>query len=63
MIPSEQGSGSTKSGASDLYVEDFAEFMTPLQPQLSKQDKIVNAMPFIAFGVIVVLAVVFIFTM
>jgi hypothetical protein len=44
-------------------VEDFAEIMTPLQPKLSKQDKIVNAMPFIAFGVIVVLAVVFVFTM
>jgi hypothetical protein len=44
-------------------VEGFAEHMTPLQPQLSKQDKIVNAMPFIAVGVIAVLAVVFIFTM
>jgi len=63
MIPSEQGPGSTKIGASDLYVEGFAEHMTPLQPQLSKQDKIVNAMPFIAVGVIAVLAVVFIFTM
>lgn len=44
-------------------MEDFAEIMTPLQPKLSTQDKIVNAMPFIAFGVIVVLAIVFVFTM
>jgi hypothetical protein len=34
-----------------------------MQPKMSKQDKIVNAMPFIAFGVIVVLAIVFVLTM
>ena len=34
-----------------------------MQGKMSTQDKIVNAMPFIAFGVIVVLAVIFIFTM
>ena len=33
------------------------------QPELSTQDKIVNAMSFIAFGVIVVLAIYFVFTM
>jgi|GEM_PF-1667347 len=32
-----------------------------MQGKMSTQDKIVNAMPFIAFGVIVVLAVVFAF--
>jgi uncharacterized membrane protein len=33
------------------------------QPELSTQDKIVNAMPFLAFAVIAVLAVYFVFTM
>ena len=42
-------------------MEIFSEFMK--QPELSTQDKIVNAMPFIAFGVIVVLAIYFVFTM
>ena len=32
-----------------------------MQPELSKQDKIVNAMPFLAFISIMALAVVFIF--
>jgi len=32
-----------------------------MQGKMSTQDKIVNAMPFIAFGVIAVLAVVFVF--
>jgi hypothetical protein len=34
-----------------------------MQGKISTQDKIVNAMPFIAFGVIIVLAVAFIFMM
>jgi len=37
--------------------------MTPKQPELSKQDKFVNAMPFLAFLTIVAIGVVFYFTM
>ena len=33
-----------------------------MQAKPSTQDKIVNAMPFIAFGVIVAIAIIFIFT-
>ena len=40
-----------------LYVNPVPESM---QRKVSTQDKIVNAMPFIAFGIIVLLAVVFV---
>lgn len=42
-----------------LYLNRFLDLM---QGKLSKQDKIVNAMPFVAFLAIMALAVVYIFT-
>jgi len=45
----------------DLYWEHFPDNMQ--QPKMSTQDKIVNALPFVAFLVIAASAVVLILTM
>ena len=47
--------------ANDLYWEHFADNMQ--QPKMSTQDKIVNALPFVAFLVIAASAVVLVLTM